>query len=127
MVCTEAIYRLCRSLTTSVKLKKRLSLGYVHVLDRTDNLDLRPLLLKDHSAPMALLGYGTRLSGIERDTSTGEFAFAPLWEDVTIGFRTVEDFGCRDWEWLLRNHDGLGLDSLEPFFYFKDEKETEYL
>ncbi|KAH9851270.1 hypothetical protein C2E23DRAFT_886725 [Lenzites betulinus] len=107
-------------------LKTRVSLGYVHVLDRAGNLDLRPPLLKDHSPATELLGYGSRLSGIERNATTGEWTFAPLWEDTTTSFRTVEDFGCGDWEWLLRNHDGQGLQSLEPFFYFKDDKEEEY-
>ncbi|KAH9851288.1 hypothetical protein C2E23DRAFT_251432 [Lenzites betulinus] len=107
-------------------LNRRVSLGYVHVSDEMGNLNLRHFLLKDHPPRMELLGYGVRMSGIQRKASTGEWAFAPLWDDPRMAFRTVEDFGCEDWEWLLRNHDAHGIWTLEPYFAFQEDKEAEY-
>lgn len=35
-------------------------------------------------------------------------AFGPCCSLEKIAFRTVEDFGCADWEWLLRWHEFIG-------------------
>ncbi|EIW57067.1 uncharacterized protein TRAVEDRAFT_73319 [Trametes versicolor FP-101664 SS1] len=101
-------------------LKRRPSLAYFHVLDPGDGLDLCKLLLKDHPPALELVGYGSCLSTFQRDLATGEAAYGPMWDEETTGFRTVEDFGCEDWEWLLRNHDWNSLHSLEPYDYFRE-------
>lgn len=74
-----------------------------------DEFDLCELLLKDHPPALKLVGHGSCLSSLERDPATGEAAYGPVWDEETVGFRTVEDFGCEDWEWLLRSHDWASL------------------
>ncbi|OJT03105.1 hypothetical protein TRAPUB_6333 [Trametes pubescens] len=101
-------------------LKRRLSLAYLHVLDPRGSLDLCKLLLKDHPPALQFVGYGSCLGTFERNFATGEAAYGPVWDEETAGFRTVEDFGCEDWEWLLRNHDWNSLHSLEPYDYFRE-------
>ena len=35
--------------------------------------------------------------------------YGPCWPLEKVKYRTVEDFGCADWEWLLRWHDSDGI------------------
>ncbi|EIW57072.1 uncharacterized protein TRAVEDRAFT_30287 [Trametes versicolor FP-101664 SS1] len=85
-------------------LKKRPLLGYFHIFDRTGNLDLRDRLLEDRLPALQLVGYGTRLNWIQRDSPTDDAFYGPPWDDTTIAFRTAADFEYEDWEWLLRGH-----------------------
>ncbi|EIW57073.1 uncharacterized protein TRAVEDRAFT_49883 [Trametes versicolor FP-101664 SS1] len=87
-------------------LKKRHLLGYLHVMDITPTLlDLRDALLKEHPPALQLVGYGTRLDWIQRDSPIDEAAYGTPWKDTTVAFRTAEDFGySEDWEWLVRSH-----------------------
>ncbi|EIW57055.1 uncharacterized protein TRAVEDRAFT_49867 [Trametes versicolor FP-101664 SS1] len=94
--------------------RKRESLRYLHILDNHRTLDLKQQLLEDHPAPLELVGYGPHLRWIERDPETGLPAYSPRWSDAKVRFREVEDFGCEDWEWLLRYHDWGELNSLYP-------------
>lgn len=110
-----------------------------NVLGSVSNLDLCKLLLKDYPPALELVGYGSCLSTFERNFVTGQAVYGPIWDEETTGFRTVEDFGCEDWEWLLRNHDwnslrtcrvdvlrgcadrrGWTVDSLEPYDSFRE-------
>lgn len=84
-------------------------LRYFHVLDHIQNLDLCDQLLKDHPWHLKLVGYGAQIYSIERDRATGETVYGPLWSDAAIAFELAEDFGCRDWVWLLQYHDWVGL------------------
>ncbi|OJT03111.1 hypothetical protein TRAPUB_6339 [Trametes pubescens] len=86
-------------------LEKRHLLGYLHVLDITSMLlDLRDSLLKAHPPALQLVGWGTRLDWLQRDSPIDEAVYGAPWKDTTVAFRTVEDFGYEDWEWLLRSH-----------------------
>lgn len=69
------------------------------------NLDLRDQLLQDHWWDLRLVGYGAQICSIERDHATGESVYGQLWSDAAIAFELAEDFGCRDWVWLLQYHD----------------------
>ncbi|OJT03110.1 hypothetical protein TRAPUB_6338 [Trametes pubescens] len=85
-------------------LTNRPLLGYLHVLDRKHNLDLRDLLLEDYLPALQLVGYGTRLNWIQRDSPIDEAVYGAPWDDRRVAFRTAEDFQYEDWEWLLRGH-----------------------
>lgn len=85
-----------------VQLKRRPSLGYVHILDYVDALDLRDTLLRDGPQALELVGYGNQVCNVERDRKTGGSVYGPRWEEETIGFGTEVEFGCADWPWLLR-------------------------
>ncbi len=92
-----------------VQLGKRPSLGYVHILDGVDTLDLRDALRLDRPRALELVGYGDHVCNIGRDRETGDAVYAPRWGQEAIGFRTEVEFGCADWAWLLRSHDWDGL------------------
>lgn len=65
--------------------------------------NLHELLLKSLPPAFELLGYDTRLNWVERDCTTGQAVYSAPW-DATVAFKTVDDFMCEDWEWLLRGH-----------------------
>ncbi|EIW57071.1 uncharacterized protein TRAVEDRAFT_73323 [Trametes versicolor FP-101664 SS1] len=91
------------------QLKRRQSLGYFHVLDNAGTLDLRDALLRDRPRSLELVGYGGCLCSIERDPATGASFYGTPWTEEALGFGTAEDFGCDDWEWLVRYHKWDGL------------------
>ena len=97
-----------------LQFKKRTSLGYLHILDGTDDMDLKQQLLEDHPASLQLVGYGPYLRWLRRDDpdspdGDGKPSYSSCWSLEKVAHRTVEDFGCEDWEWLLRHHDRNGL------------------
>ncbi|KAL1938401.1 hypothetical protein VTO73DRAFT_11641 [Trametes versicolor] len=83
-------------------LRRRPSLGYVHILDYGGPLDLRDALLQDPPQALKLVGYGNQVCNVERDWVTGGSAYGPRWGEEAIGFATEVEFGCADWAWLLR-------------------------
>ncbi|KAI0665521.1 hypothetical protein C8Q78DRAFT_1064264 [Trametes maxima] len=85
--------------------RKRTGMRYLHILDRFETFDLKQQLLEDHPDALELVGYGPYLRWIERDPETGSPIYSPRWTDTKVRFRTMEDFGCEDWHWLLRYHD----------------------
>ncbi|KAI0640854.1 hypothetical protein C8Q79DRAFT_920710 [Trametes meyenii] len=95
---------------------KRTGMRYLHILDRLEMFDLKQQLLEDHPDALELVGYGPHLRWIERDPETGSPVYSPRWTDTKVRFRTVEDFGCKDWDWLLRYRDWAELFSLHPGF-----------
>ncbi|EIW57061.1 uncharacterized protein TRAVEDRAFT_49872 [Trametes versicolor FP-101664 SS1] len=93
-----------------VMLKRRPSLGYFHVLDYVDSLNLRDTLLQARLPALELVGYGAHMANIERSVhATDESVYGPHWKEETVNFGTAEDFGCEDWAWLLQYHDWDGL------------------
>ncbi|KAI0632587.1 hypothetical protein C8Q77DRAFT_1118354 [Trametes polyzona] len=94
--------------------RKRASLEYLHILDRNWTLDLKQQLLEDHPSQLQLVGYGPYLRWMEWDRLAKMWVYTSRWSDLKVRFRDVEDFGCEDWEWLLRYHDWAELDSLWP-------------
>ncbi|CDO76664.1 hypothetical protein BN946_scf184752.g2 [Trametes cinnabarina] len=98
-------------------LSKRTGLRYLHILDCMYHMDLKEQLLEDHPPSLELIGYGPQLYRIERDPQTGLQVYTASWDYAKVAFRTVHDFGCEDWEWLLRAHGWGGPDDLAPGIY----------
>ena len=63
---------------------------------------ISPLLL----GHLELLGYNYEVRWVLRDADTGSVSFTDTWPLARVLFRTADDFGCEEWEWLLR-HKGL--------------------
>ncbi|KAI0776554.1 hypothetical protein BD413DRAFT_644816 [Trametes elegans] len=85
-------------------IRKRRSLRYLHIIDLEGTMDLKQQLLEDHPDSLELVGYGPHLRWLERDPETGAPAYSPRWPAAKVRFRTAQDFGSVDWEWLLRFH-----------------------
>ncbi|TBU21863.1 hypothetical protein BD311DRAFT_869709 [Dichomitus squalens] len=97
--------------------KKRTSLRYLQIFDKDRVLDLKQQILEDPPDALELLGYGPFLRWLVRDHDDPDDdrpKYSPCWSASKLIFRTVEDFGCADWEWLLRWHDYDGIYDLEP-------------
>ncbi|KAI0753836.1 hypothetical protein C8Q74DRAFT_1373762 [Fomes fomentarius] len=95
-------------------LRKRKSLEYFHIIDYTGDADLKIQLLEDHPESLRLVGYGSYLRWIEHDPEEGTPRYSPSWSLERVAHRTVETFGCADWEWLFRHHDHHGIGELLP-------------
>ena len=63
--------------------------------------------LFDHPPPRAeLVGVHEDLRWVERDPQTGErVGYSESWPLSRVYNRTVDDFGCEEWEWLMRQVD----------------------
>ncbi|KAI9060346.1 hypothetical protein FKP32DRAFT_1595425 [Trametes sanguinea] len=85
-------------------LRKRKGLRYLHILDCMYHLDLKQQLLDDHLPSLELVGYGPNMHWIDRGPETGLPSYTRIWGYAKVEFRNVHDFGCEDWEWLLRSH-----------------------
>ena len=99
-------------LTSSHQFKHRKSLKYLHIFDRHKVLDLKQQILEDPPASLKLLGYGPFLRWLVRDhddPNDDRPKYSPCWSASKLHFRTAQDFGCTDWEWLLRWHDYYDL------------------
>lgn len=122
------------------QFKARKSLRYLHIFETTvtlgppttsDDLGLRfhPLSAEELPRSLELFGYGVYLrpivweplptpgsgsGSIQRVDETRQ-TFGPCWSWEKVTFRTEEDFGCADWEWLLRWHDYDGLGASDGF------------
>ncbi len=83
--------------------------------DPYPGLRFHPLSAEELPSSLELFGYGLYLRSIVRhpDSSISEEAtrptFGPCWPLEKVMFRTAQDFGSSDWEWLLRWHDFRGL------------------
>ncbi|KAI0323838.1 hypothetical protein GY45DRAFT_1365372 [Cubamyces sp. BRFM 1775] len=95
-------------------IKKRNKLRYLHILDTGVIFDLKQQLLEDHPPSLELAGYGPYLRWLEKDPESGNPAYSTPWGWDQVVFRGVGDFGCEDWEWLLRGHGWWTLDNLAP-------------
>ncbi|KAM5534147.1 hypothetical protein V8D89_012167 [Ganoderma adspersum] len=110
--------------------KSRTSLRYLQISEfpsrataEPDNLignrglTFHPLVIEDLPSSLELFGNRADIYPILRE-SLGEensdvnashsTVFGPCWSLEKIAFRTVEDFGCAEWEWLFRWHDFIG-------------------
>ncbi|KAH9948911.1 hypothetical protein B0H21DRAFT_689275 [Amylocystis lapponica] len=52
---------------------------------------------------LELFGYNKTVMEVERQ-GDGTVLATSKWSTRKIRFRSVEDFGCGDWEWLIRHH-----------------------
>ncbi|KAI1787081.1 hypothetical protein LXA43DRAFT_736889 [Ganoderma leucocontextum] len=108
-------------------LKSRTSLRYLHIFEYTIMAELPredyALSVEELPSSLELFGYGLYLRPIVQESSDEASSssisatrpvFGACWPPAKVAFRTAEDFGCADWEWLLRWHDFNGLDSLRP-------------
>ncbi|KAM5537235.1 hypothetical protein V8D89_009168 [Ganoderma adspersum] len=94
------------------------SLQYLHIVpDYYDVLNLQADILHDPPPNLELLGYGAQMHPMGRDPATGAVVVHPRWPYPKVHFRTAEDFGNADWEWLLRHH---GYDDEESFMHNAD-------
>ncbi|KAH9939212.1 hypothetical protein B0H21DRAFT_757015 [Amylocystis lapponica] len=53
---------------------------------------------------LELLGYNTTVMDVERQGDRTAYPTPSKWSTRKNKFRAVEDFGCGDWEWLMRYH-----------------------
>ena len=82
-------------------------------------LRLRQLPIEELPDSLELYGYGLYVHpvvrapsgdvGADGNNNTARAEFGPCWPLDKVVFRTKEDFGCEDWEWLFRWHDYAGL------------------
>ncbi|EJF64849.1 hypothetical protein DICSQDRAFT_167001 [Dichomitus squalens LYAD-421 SS1] len=91
----------------------RRSLRYLHLVpDFYDALKLKAAVLNNPPPNLELFGYGAQIRPIGRDPTTGAVVVRPRWPYPKVYFRTADDYGNDDWEWLLRYH---GNDEDEHF------------
>ncbi|PIL26350.1 hypothetical protein GSI_12106 [Ganoderma sinense ZZ0214-1] len=122
-------YTSCREAWLKL-FKSRMSLRYLHIVEfptRATDTDLEldsgnrgltfhRLTAEDLPSSLELFGNRADIHPIIRAASAPNGAsasrskFGPCWSLEKIAFRTVEDFGCADWEWLFRWHDFNSLD-----------------
>ena len=57
-----------------------------------------------HSPKLELFGYGAKIHPLGRDPTTGAVVLHERWVYPKMYFRTADDYGNEDWEWLLRYH-----------------------
>lgn len=57
-----------------------------------------------HPPPSAeLIGFNEDIRWVQREWGTGRWlGYSESWPLSRVYNRTVEDFGCEEWEWLLR-------------------------
>ena len=60
----------------------------------------------NHPAPsVELVGFNEDIRWAEREAVTGRAVYSESWPLSKVYCRTVEEFGCEEWEWLLRQVD----------------------
>ena len=82
---------------------------FVHVSINTfysERDELRRALF-DHPPPRAeLVGVHEDMRWVKRDPQTGErVGYSESWPLSRVYNRTADDFGCEEWEWLMRQVD----------------------
>ena len=85
---------------------------YFHIFDTFRRFDLKQQLLEDPPASLQLVGYGPLLRWLVRDHDDSGGArpeYSPSWSTQKVQFRTADDFGCAEWEWLLRWHGAFNI------------------
>ena len=77
----------------------------MHIVpDYYDILNLKTDVLENPPPKLELFGYGAQIRPIGRDPHTGAAVVRPRWSYPKVYFRTADDYGNDDWEWLLRHH-----------------------
>ncbi|PIL26335.1 hypothetical protein GSI_12091 [Ganoderma sinense ZZ0214-1] len=62
--------------------------------------------LLEHPPPLAeLVGFNVDIAWVERDPETGRVGYSERWPLSRVYNRTAGEFGCEEWEWLLRQAD----------------------
>ena len=72
-------------------------------------LNLQEDIYQEPPPNLELFGYGSQIHPMTRDPTTGAHRLCPRWPYPKVYFRTANDYGDEDWEWLLRHH-GYGED-----------------
>ncbi|KAH9910283.1 uncharacterized protein BXZ73DRAFT_109201 [Epithele typhae] len=97
----------------------RTSLGYLHIFNpHPVGMDYKLQLLEDPPPALELYGFGPYLRWLVPGPD-GPDAYPPRqwtehWPPRKVTFRTVEDFGRADWEWLLRHNGRWDYHSMPP-------------
>ncbi|KAH9926584.1 uncharacterized protein BXZ73DRAFT_102844 [Epithele typhae] len=100
-------------------VRSRTSLGYLHIFNpHPVGMDYKLQLLEDPPPALELYGFGPYLRWLVPGPD-GPDAYPPRqwtehWPPRKVTFRTVEDFGCADWEWLLRHNGQWDYYSMPP-------------
>ncbi len=66
--------------------------------------ELQENIFQDPPPNLELFGYGAQIHPMGRDSATGAALLHPRWSYPKVYFRTANDYGNEDWEWLLRHH-----------------------
>ncbi|KAI1787077.1 hypothetical protein LXA43DRAFT_1098574 [Ganoderma leucocontextum] len=97
-------------------LKDLASLRYLHIFDKYRTFDLKQQLLEDPPASLELVGYGPFLRWLVRDHGDNDpddsdrlAEYSPSWPLSKVQFRSADDFGRAEWEWLLRWHGAFNI------------------
>ncbi|KAI1796940.1 hypothetical protein LXA43DRAFT_495097 [Ganoderma leucocontextum] len=94
------------------------SLRYLHIVpDYYDVLELQEHIFQDPPPNIELFGYGAQIHPMRRESTIGPAVLYPRWPYPKVYFRTADDYGDEDWEWLLRHH---GYDEDEHFMHNAD-------
>ena len=77
------------------------SCRFIYVATDREYLGTRVLqaALLDHPPPLAeLVGFNHDLAWVERERDTGRLEYSEPWPLSKVYYRTVEEFGCEEWE-----------------------------
>ncbi|RDX43342.1 hypothetical protein OH76DRAFT_1390660 [Lentinus brumalis] len=86
-------------------LAKLTSLRFLYIVDHQEEPgEVKQQILANPPSSLQLFGYGSELRWLERDPQNGMPKDSAPWPISKVRFCTAEDFGCADWEWLLRHH-----------------------
>ena len=94
------------------------SLRYLHILSvyGHERRDIEAILSHPSLASLELFGYNYNMYWLSPPhTSPTTIAISERWPYPRVQFRTRDDFGNDDWEWLLRHH---GEDNEDVFCEF---------
>ncbi|KAM5534151.1 hypothetical protein V8D89_012171 [Ganoderma adspersum] len=92
------------------------SLRYLHILSvyGQERRDIECILSSARLPSLELFGYNQDICWVSQENSdAGTAELGERWPYERVQFRTRDDFGCEDWEWLLRHH---GEDNEDVFW-----------
>ncbi len=70
-----------------------------------ERLDIEGVLSSSRLPSLELFGYNQDMRWVSHeDSDAGTAELGEHWAHSRVQFRTRDDFGCEDWEWLLRHH-----------------------
>ena len=65
--------------------------------------ELHGALLEHPPPSVELVGFNVNLAWVEREPETRRVAYGECWPLSKVYYRTAEEFGCEEWEWLLKD------------------------
>ncbi|KAI1787073.1 hypothetical protein LXA43DRAFT_896729, partial [Ganoderma leucocontextum] len=83
------------------------SLRYLHILSvyGQERPAIEDILSSSPLPSLELFGYNQNMHWVSsKDSDAGAVELGERWPYPRVQFRTRDDFGCEDWEWLLRHH-----------------------